>query len=121
MIPVFDSNIIIDIGKGYAPALEELKRYAHVSISLISWMEVLVGARNAVEQNATTHFMRRFDVVNPDQDIGIIAADIRRTHRLRLPDAIIWATAQHRGTLLVTRNSKDFPPDHPGIRIPYTL
>ena len=36
-------------------------------------------------------------------------------------DAIILATAQVNGAILVTRNSKDFPANMPGIRIPYTV
>jgi len=40
---------------------------------------------------------------------------------LRSPDAIILASAQIRGRVLVTRNIKDFPAAMPGIRIPYTL
>jgi len=33
--------------------------------------------------------------------------------------AIIWATAQVHGLLLITRNVRDFPPDEPGVRMPY--
>jgi predicted nucleic acid-binding protein len=36
-------------------------------------------------------------------------------------DAIILATAQSRGRVLITRNTKDFPAEMPGIRVPYTL
>ncbi|MER8370394.1 hypothetical protein NKH70_31295 [Mesorhizobium sp. M0991] len=49
------------------------------------------------------------------------AVALRRAHRIKLPDAVIWATAQTAGRLLVTRNTKDLPPDDPGIRQPYTL
>lgn len=41
--------------------------------------------------------------------------------RIRLPDAIIWATADVGGLLLVTRNTRDFDASNPGICIPYTL
>nr|MBA3544449.1 PIN domain-containing protein [Chthoniobacterales bacterium] len=44
---------------------------------------------------------------------------LRRKHRLKLPDAIIWATAVSENCLLVTRNKGDFPADHVGIRFPY--
>lgn len=37
------------------------------------------------------------------------------------PDSIVWATARCEGCLLVTRNSKDFPPTEPGVRIPYVV
>jgi hypothetical protein len=34
---------------------------------------------------------------------------------------VIWATAQVRAMLLVTRNTKDFPKGDPGVRAPYKL
>ena len=55
-----------------------------------------------------------------DSDVAERAAILRRTHRIKLPDALIWATAQAYDLVLVTRNTKDFPADHPGIRVPYT-
>ena len=39
----------------------------------------------------------------------------------KLPDAVIRATAQTTGRLLVTRNTRDFPPDDPWVREPCTL
>lgn len=36
-------------------------------------------------------------------------------------DAIILSTAQIRGRVLVTRNTRDFPAEMPGIRVPYQL
>jgi hypothetical protein len=38
-----------------------------------------------------------------------------------LPDAIIRATAEVHQSLLVTRNTRDFDPNEPGVRAPYTL
>jgi hypothetical protein len=49
------------------------------------------------------------------------AVVLRRSHRIRLPDALIWATAQTSNRLLVTRNTRDFPEGDPGIRIPYRI
>jgi predicted nucleic acid-binding protein len=40
---------------------------------------------------------------------------------MKLPDAIIWATAQVNEMLLVTRNVKDFSESDPGIRCPYKI
>jgi hypothetical protein len=42
-------------------------------------------------------------------------------YRVRVPDAIIWATARTRQALLITRNKKDFPSEDPAVRIPYSL
>jgi predicted nucleic acid-binding protein len=41
--------------------------------------------------------------------------------RLRLPDAIILATAQVEGCNLLTRNTRDFSPSWPEIRVPYSI
>jgi hypothetical protein len=37
------------------------------------------------------------------------------------PSAIICATAQQLGLLLVTRHTRNFPANHPGVRIPYSI
>ena len=47
--------------------------------------------------------------------------NLRRTHRLKLPDAMIWASARVNGWQLVTRNTKNFPPEWAGIRLPYVI
>ena len=47
------------------------------------------------------------------------AVDLRRRLRPTLPDAIVLATADREGCILVTRNSKDFDPQDPRVRIPY--
>jgi predicted nucleic acid-binding protein len=121
MIPVFDSNIIIDCLRQNSQAAAELEKYQKRYISVMSWMEVLVGAKNPNDEIFIRHFlMDNFSMVGLEPDIVDRAISIRRYHRLRLPDAIIWATAKARETLLVTRNNKDFPHDHPEIRIPYT-
>lgn len=36
-------------------------------------------------------------------------------------DALIYATARVHDAVLVTRNTRDFPPGTPGIHVPYTL
>ena len=39
---------------------------------------------------------------------------------LSLPAALVFASAQEHGAILVTRNHQEFPANIPGIRIPYT-
>jgi predicted nucleic acid-binding protein len=83
-------------------------------------MEVLVGAPAAVEQ-ATRDFLAGFEVVGLEGTIAEGALALRKVHPIKLPDAIIWACAQETGSLLVTRNRKDFPSGDPSVRIPYDL
>ncbi len=40
---------------------------------------------------------------------------------LSLENAVILASAQTTGRILVTRNTADFPAEMPGIRVPYSL
>jgi len=40
---------------------------------------------------------------------------------MKLPEAIIYASAKARQMLLVTRNNKDFHPQMDGVAIPYQL
>lgn len=121
MKALFDTNILIDYLNGEEPAKHELGRYNHRLISLITWMEVLVGCRGPAEERAVRHFLSGFDLAAIDLAVSDQAVTLRRTHGMRLPDAIIWASAQQHHALLVTRNTKDFPVESPGVRIPYRL
>lgn len=117
---LFDTNILVDYLNAVPEARTELQRYTQKAVSIVTWMEVMVGASHELEA-ATRRFLSGFDVVALDQQIAESAVILRRTHRIKLPDAVIWATAQTHGMLLVTRNTRDFPADHPGIRAPYKL
>lgn len=121
MSAFFDSNIVIDMLAGHTQALVEAGRYDEVAISRITWMEVLIGAPDAVIQASWESFLSQFEVVELDEEVCREAIRLRQQHRLKLPDALIWASARAYGADLVTRNIKDFKSDTSGIRIPYTL
>jgi predicted nucleic acid-binding protein len=117
---LFDTNVLIDYLNGVPQARTELQRYAEKGISIVTWMEVMVGVSVDVEA-ATRGFLGAFDVIALDGGIAERAVRLRRDHHIKLPDAIIWATAQAHAMLLVTRNTKDFKTGDPGIRMPYRL
>jgi predicted nucleic acid-binding protein len=117
---LFDTNILIDYLNAIPEARTELQRYTEKAISIVTWMEVMVGAEQDLEA-ATRSFLAGFDVIAVDDQVAELTVVLRRSDRIKLPDAVIWATAQTRGMLLVTRNTKDFPRDDPGIRAPYEL
>jgi len=117
---LLDSNILVDHLRGYPQATAEIERYEDPAISIVTWIEVLVGVADDYSE-PTRRFLDDFTVVGLDDGVAERAVAIRRTHRMKLPDAVIWATAQLTGRLLVTRNTRDFPADDPGVRAPYTL
>jgi predicted nucleic acid-binding protein len=117
---VIDTNILIDYLLGLPAARLELDRYRDPFISVITWMEVMVGATPQTA-NATRAFLDRFELLGIDAETAEQAVQLRRCQRIKLPDAIIWATAQIHQCLLVTRNTRDFDPAEPGVRLPYTV
>lgn len=117
---LFDTNILIDHLNAVPQAREEIERFESRAVSIITWMEVMVGA-DADLVEPTRRFLEGFDVVALDDKIASQAVALRRAHRIKLPDAVIWATARATGRLLVTRNTKDFPVGDPAIREPYAL
>ena len=117
---LFDTNILIDHLRGIAAARDELARYTDKAISLITWMEVLVGTSEP-HRPATRAFLDSFIRIEIDPRVAERAVALRQAQRIKLPDAIVWASAQVHGRLLVTRDTKDFSPGDPGIRMPYTV
>lgn len=121
MNAVFDTNILIDYLNGSGKAQRELDSFETLHLSVVSWMEVLVRAAEGDEEAEIREFLRRFQVHSVNEGIAERAVQIRRAEKIRPPDAIIWATAQQLGVILVTRNTRDFPRNHPGVRVPYNI
>ena len=120
-----DANILIDAMLEHEPAHRELRRIAdsgaRMWVSRMAWIEALSKGNEAVVRDAQI-FLGRFGLDEIDGEIAQRAAALRRERsKLRSPDAIILATAQIKGRVLVTRNTKDFPAEMPGVRVPYTL
>jgi predicted nucleic acid-binding protein len=117
----FDTNIVIDMLHNRPAAWAELRSVTRAWISRMTWIEVMSG----VPDNAATEteeFLRLFAMSEIDEEIARRTAALRNQRKsLKSPDAIILVSAQVRGRILVTRNTKDFPAEMPGIRVPYTL
>ena len=121
----FDTNVIIDALLGIEAAIAELE-YAAAGgaplwVSRMVWVEIL-SKGSPKEIRSAKVYLARFSTDELDQETAVLAGALRRERpRLRSPDAIILATAQLRGRILVTRNTRDFSAEMPGVRIPYTL
>lgn len=121
----FDANILIDAFAGYPPARAEIQRATRNGVrpwlSRMAWIEVLSKGDERMVTEVMA-FLTHFGLDEIDDEIAARAAALRRDRpRLKSPDAIILATAQTRGRVLITRNTKDFPANMPGIRVPYIL
>lgn len=118
MRALFDTNILVDYLQGLPQAAKELNAYNNPAISVITWIEVMVGTTPQSELQVRS-FLATFEQLPIDNQAAEQAVQLRRAHRIKLPDAIVWATAQSQSLLLVTRNTRDFDPNLPGIRVPY--
>ena len=121
----FDANIVIDALWGHLPAQEEIRRAGanggRMWISRMAWLEVLSKGSEAIVRD-TLRFLSRFSLDEIDEETTLRAAALRRERPgLRSPDALILASAQVRGRVLITRNTRDFPAQMPGVRVPYRL
>ena len=110
MIALFDSNIVIDYLNGIPQAAAELAQYKQAFISPITWVEAQVKAPLGLEDATRQAIDANFKRIELDEAILLESLKLRRTHRMKLPDAMIWASARVNGWQLVTRNTKDFPP-----------
>ncbi|MFU8832350.1 MAG: type II toxin-antitoxin system VapC family toxin [Wenzhouxiangella sp.] len=118
---LLDSNILIDYLNGIGPAADVIGKAEATSISRVTWIEVLVGADSPEQAEALRAWLAQFTIIEIDGAVSERAVELRQTHRLRLPDLLIWASAQVHGLILVSRNTRDFPADQPGIHVPYRI
>lgn len=118
---LFDSNIIIDALNGVEAGRQALRGSNDPAVSIVSWIEVLAGCPSPEAEVRARTLLSSIAVLPLTEDIAESAIAIRRTTRLKLPDAIILATARMHGLTLSTRNTRDFRADFPEVRIPYQL
>lgn len=110
MIYLLDSVILIDHFNNIAAATAFLREHrADSAISAITRAEVLTGFDEA-QRALPARLLDGFPCLPLDKSVADLAAQLRREHRWKLPDAIQAAVARHHGLKLVTRNTKDFPP-----------
>lgn len=123
MTGFFDTNILIDFLNGIPESKDALEPFAHRVISRITWMEVMTGAKDTTSEDAVRRFLCQFDIQEITTNVAEAAVTLRRHHipKLRLPDAIILASARLSGCRLTTRNTRDFHPHSADIHVPYQL
>ena len=117
---LLDTNILIDVLRGEAVALAWLEQQQRPHISVISWIEVLVGCREG-ESGRVEAWLDTFPRLALDDAIALETVRLRQRHGLKIPDAIILATARCADLTLATRNSRDFPLALGGVLHPYGL
>lgn len=76
---------------------------------------------SGLEQATRDAINANFKRIEMTEAILVESLALMRSHKLKLPDAMIWACARVNGWTLVFRNTKDFPASWAGIRVPYEI
>lgn len=106
---LIDTNVIIDFSvmrlplKGTEFLLKVIRSGS--AISVITEMELL-GFSNVPKE--MDEFVETSTIFQLDQRVVRQTVAIRKKQKIKLPDAIIAATALVHGLTLITRNTKDF-------------
>lgn len=91
-------------------------RRARLSVSVITRAELLAGARDPQDVALVRRLLASMTERAVDRQIAEEAGRVRAQTAIRLPDALIAATALVHGLTLHTRNVRDFK-RVPGLRL----
>jgi len=106
---LLDSVILIDHFNGVEKATTYLRRVeGRARVSAIARAEVLSGFEPP-QAGLARMLLDSFPLIVIDRPVADLGAELRRTFRWRLPDALQAAAATHHGLKLATRNTTDFP------------
>lgn len=109
---LIDSNAVIDYLSGNMPpqGMNFMNQIINdiPNISVITKIEVL-GYKTTDEAHVLlSGFVNDSTVIALQDEIVDNTIEIRKEHKIKTPDAIIAATAQIFGLILISRNEKDF-------------
>lgn len=106
---VLDTNALVSLLAGNRELSAQLQGAEYVGISIISYLEFLAfDGLSDNDRACFTSFCNRVDIVSlshDDSKLMKLALELRSGYRLKLPDAIIGATARSRNALLITNDS----------------
>lgn len=110
---LIDSNVLIDVSRGNPAAIKYIDGLPEPwSISQVTAMELIVGARDKRELATIDSFLAMYPVVPLSESIGAEAYRLLKTyaksHGLHVFDSLVAATAIEKAFTLVTLNRKHY-------------
>lgn len=111
---LWDTNTVIYFLQKQFPAgaesyVDSTLQDSTPAISAITEIELLCWKTdNQKDLDVLRHFIAEATVFELEQAVKLKTAELRKTYKIKLPDAIIAATALTYNLTLITRNTKDF-------------
>ncbi len=115
---LFDTNILIYLSKNELQLKDIAKPGDRIFISAITLMEVKgFPFRSVAEESLIDKLCNQMILLYIEEPIIEKVIENRKKNMLKLPDAIILATALVHKQILITRNTSDFSTTSPNIEI----
>jgi predicted nucleic acid-binding protein len=109
---LIDSNTLIDYlsGKLHVAGMAFMDKIINEvpAISVITKIEVLGYNTTSEASQLLNSFVGDSLVIGLSDEIIDITIEVRKKHKIKIPDAIIAATSLALNSILITRNLKDF-------------
>ncbi|MDQ3021470.1 MAG: type II toxin-antitoxin system VapC family toxin [Bacteroidota bacterium] len=106
---ILDSDILINYSKEEINLDHYFNDNEKVYISGITYMEIFgYEFESRREEELLTDIMEKIEMININEFIINKVIEIRKKFRIKLPDAIIYATASYLNADLITFNEEDF-------------
>jgi predicted nucleic acid-binding protein len=111
---IIDTDVLIWLFRGNEKAKKTVLKAAPFSISAITHMELMQGAKNKSEQSRIAEQLQalQVSVIHVCESISARAmqmvCEYALSHSMTIPDAIIAATTIENGDVLLTGNAKHF-------------
>jgi predicted nucleic acid-binding protein len=111
---LFDTDVLIWFLRGDTLAARLIDSERNRNVSIVSFMELIQGAKTRREATAIRRFLRdlAFSLIPVDEAISYLAASLMEEHSqsngLQVADAFIAATARESADVLATENVRHF-------------
>ncbi len=121
---LLDTNIIVDLFENIPDAVQLINSFkpADIAVSVITYTETLVGFDDPQQEKLFENFISRVRYFQIEKSTARIAANLRKKHHFKLPDAYQAAIALEHDLILLTRDTADFDSRvHKFVKVPYRL
>lgn len=117
---VLDSNAVIYASNGTIDVECLLSANFQYCVSIITFIEVYAhNFSDPAEKEIVDQILKNLEIIDLGQDIADQAVIYRKnkSKKIKLPDAVILATARRIGADLITHNLRDFENIDPAVNI----